>query len=303
MDLSHRNIETISGLVAGFATTIATHPLDVIKIRLQLADRTSNKPFELISNVLREINASAISAQRKNTSSSWPKAAFLIQQCYRGVVPNLVGNVAAWAIYFTAYDELKRRLATNGSTNYFAASALAGASTSVATNPIWVLKTRILSTPRGAKHAYSSVFDGIRKIIATEGIATFWSGTLPSLFLVFQGSLQFTLYDHTKNYMSLKSRDGELSSMQYLIASTMARTVSMVIMYPPQVVKARLQSFDDGRHLRTVASVIRHLVSHKGGIAGLYQGLAANLVRVLPSTAVMFLSYESTKAYLSRSCK
>lgn len=293
---SRRRVEIISGLAAGFATTLATHPLDLIKIRLQLANRLTSRPFELISKVYGELRALANQAY-KESNKRYPKGAYVLQQYYRGVFPNLVGNVSAWAIYFGLYSEFKEAFATETSSNYFAASAMAGLSTTLLTNPIWVLKTRILSTSK-TKTSYSSMWDGVRKIYTNEGILTFWKGTIPSLFSVFQGSLQFTFYDHAKVYVA-RRQGKELSSYQYTGLSLIARTLSMVIVYPTQVVKSRLQSYNFGHEKRTVSSVLRQIKASGGGIRGFYQGLSANLLRVLPSTAVMFLSYETTKKYMS----
>ncbi|KAM3122903.1 hypothetical protein ACQ2H7_003871 [Candidozyma auris] len=293
---SSRQVEVVAGLVAGFATTLTTHPLDLIKIRLQLAEGSSSKPFELVSRVYHDIQKSAKAGYEAH-GRRYPKVLYSLQQYYRGVGPNLIGNVSAWATYFGLYAEFKKMVATENSQNYFAASSLAGVSTSLITNPIWVLKTRILSTPK-SKTSYSSTWDGIRKIYKNEGILTFWKGTIPSLFSVFQGSLQFTFYDHAKEYCH-KRQGKELSSYQYAALSVMARTLSMIVVYPTQVIKSRLQSYNFEHESRTMLSVGRHVLKN-GGLRGFYRGLSANLIRVLPSTAVMFLSYETTKKYMHR---
>lgn len=289
MELTPRNIETISGLFAGFTTTVATHPLDLIKVRLQLAEKRSNRPFELLKSVISDISAAA----RRNPGL-YP--ANVLRQMYRGVLPNLIGNVSAWSIYFTLYDEYKRRLTAENGTNYFAALTLAGLSTGVLTNPIWVIKTRILSTSSEAAHSYRGLLDGFRKILTSEGISTFWRGSIPGLVSVFQGSLQFTLYDHLKNYLSLTQ--DEISLVQYVAASLVSRVSAMVVLYPPQTIKSRLQNFSGDRP--TIRTVLRQLRSQPAGLWALYQGLGANIVRVLPSTAVMFLLYESCKKFLAQ---
>lgn len=298
---SRRQIEVVSGLTAGFSTTIVTHPLDLIKVRLQLSHGPSSKPFDLLSKVIHEIGDSATKA-RDNAVVKKPKPYYLLQQCYRGVGPNLLGNVSAWGIYFSLYSEFKNVMPSNeGTATYFTASTLAGMTTSIVTNPIWVLKTRILSTPNNEK-AYRSVADGIRQICNKEGVRTFWKGTVPSLFLVFQASLQFTFYDHAKLYLTQNtdaSSTSELTTMQYIYASVFSKTLSMSILYPSQVVRSRLQSYNFEQEQRTIAKVVKQIWQHEGGWRGFYRGLSANIVRVLPSTCIMFLSYESTKRYLS----
>ena len=71
--------DLIAGLSAGFCTTIVTHPLDVIKIRLQLSEHSS-----LVSTI-RSLHGSY----------------------YRGIMPNLIGNISAWGLYFSLYGEFK----------------------------------------------------------------------------------------------------------------------------------------------------------------------------------------------------
>ena len=65
---SSREIEVISGLLAGFSTTIVTHPLDVIKIRLQLSRDTpkTTHPLESIISVIKKINQDAKVAYKLN---------------------------------------------------------------------------------------------------------------------------------------------------------------------------------------------------------------------------------------------
>lgn len=296
---SRRQIEIVSGLSAGFATTIITHPLDLIKVRLQLSTSPSSRPFDSLRNVISGIVQDARAA-RSAAILKRPQIYYLFQQCYRGVGPNLVGNVSAWGLYFALYSEFKQFMPTaDGTTKYFTASTLAGISTSVLTNPIWVVKTRMLSTSNRATNSYKSALDGIRLIYHKEGIATFWRGTLPSLFSVFQASLQFTFYDHAKNYLMEKLNSTSLSTLQYIYASVASKTLSMAIWYPTQVVRSRLQSYNFDGERRSLVLVIAQIYKNERGWRGFYRGLGANIVRVLPSTIITFVSYETTKSYLS----
>ncbi|RCK65637.1 Mitochondrial FAD carrier protein FLX1 [Candida viswanathii] len=186
-------VELISGLSAGFCTTLVTHPLDIIKVRLQLSD-------------------SSLSSIVKNLHGSY----------YRGIMPNLIGNISAWGLYFALYSEFKSIMpAHSTAANYFSSSVLAGLSTSVLTNPIWVLKTRIL----GTTYAYTSMLDAIKQMLRKEGVTSFWKGTIPSMFQVFQASLQITIYDHFTRYDDLST----------LYALATSKIISMVVMYPAQV--------------------------------------------------------------------
>lgn len=292
-----REVEVVSGLLAGFANTIVTQPLDLLKVRLQLSEKLAARPFDLLRSVTAQIDQDARAAKAAHPSTK-PLAAYKLQQYYRGLGTNLVGNVTAWSLYFTLYAEFKRALtASDGLVSYFGASSLAGATAAVLTNPIWLLKTRILSTSKLQSHSYKSVADGVAQIVKNEGILTFWKGTLPSLFHVFQASVQFTLYDHAKDYLVRQLGSPDLSAGQYIFASVVSKTISMSLVYPTQTIRSRIQSYNLAKEQRTITNVTKKIWA-KEGPRGFYRGLSTNIIRVLPSTCITFLTYESTKKYL-----
>lgn len=308
---SRRQVEMISGLAAGFTTTIVMHPLDLIKIRLQLSPDMSTRPFKLFYNIVSKINDSAVDdfnvyKQRhhakgiKHSVLSRYKFPHTIFQYYRGISPNIAGNIVAWSFYFTLYAEFKNLIDfSNDTANYFTSSSAAGVTTGLLTNPIWVLKTRILGTNRNEAGAYSSAFHGIRLMLRKEGILSFWKGTIPGLFLVLQASLQFTFYDHFKQYqLSKKTNKGDgLSTVEYIVSSAASKTLSTIIMYPSQVVKSRLQnSMVKHMSLRSVCKEIWH---KEGRWWGFYKGVGTNMLRVVPATCITFVSYETVKDALS----
>lgn len=296
MPLSERQKEAVSGLAAGFASTVITQPLDLVKVRMQLSKQHSSRPFALVMRVLSQISTNARNEWSSHGKSK-PLARYVVAQYYRGIGPNLMGNVSAWGLYFTLYAETKRYFTVgDGSVYYFAASATAGAMASVLTNPIWVLKTRILSTLRSEANSYRSVWDGILQIVHKEGIRTFWSGTIPSLFHVLQAGIQFTLYDHAKNYFA---REGELqlTFLHYLVASVMSKSVSTALLYPSQVIRSQIQSYNFTHERRSVWMVTRRIYLQER-LGGFYKGISANIVRVLPATCITFLTYETTKQWL-----
>ena len=250
--------DLIAGLSAGFCTTIVTHPLDVIKIRLQLSEHSS-----LVSTI-RSLHGSY----------------------YRGIMPNLIGNISAWGLYFSLYGEFKKIIDIhNPSINYFSASVMAGLSTSIITNPIWVLKTRILGS-----NEYKSMLDGIKQMLNKEGILSFWKGTIPSLFQVFQASLQITIYDNIKQHFNIHD------DLTTLYASATSKIISTLIMYPTQVVRARLQN---SHKKSTISTVVRELLYSDRRLTSFYRGLSANIIRVVPATCITFVVYEKVKRALS----
>ncbi|OAQ97910.1 hypothetical protein LLEC1_08078, partial [Akanthomyces lecanii] len=159
-------VESIAGLSAGTIATLVVHPLDIVKTRMQIY-RSVSDPLSKPPTTVRLL--------RSLTSNPRPVASL-----YRGLTPNLVGNASSWASFFFFKSRFERLLARRHGTaandeirpsagDYFVASALAGAATSVLTNPVWVLKTRMLSSDHGAHGAYPSMTAGARTILRTEG--------------------------------------------------------------------------------------------------------------------------------------
>ncbi|GMG40078.1 unnamed protein product [Ambrosiozyma monospora] len=200
---------------------------------------------------------------------------------------------------------------TNLSTQHYLLSGfLAGWCTSIVTNPIWVIKTRMIATSRSTPGAYTSILNGIQQIYRNEGWLGYYKGLTPALISVSQGAIQVALYDTIKNHFFLKSRsgkkgdvEGEFSNWQSLQASAVSKVSAMVLLYPLQVVRARLQIDMSGGKvggsgsfgmIRTFVGIIK-----KESLKGLYKGVVAQLVRVVPSTCVTFIVYENVKSFLS----
>ncbi|GIK06518.1 hypothetical protein Aspvir_002168 [Aspergillus viridinutans] len=301
--LSSSFVETIAGFTAGIVSTLCLHPLDLLKTRLQV-DRSSPSQLGGSLRVIRDI------ARREGGITAF----------YRGLTPNIIGNSTSWGLYFLCYGKTKdlmRRLRGSRvpeltSTDYFVASGLAGLATSVLTNPIWVIKTRMLSTGSNTPGAYASFTTGVAQIYRAEGIPGFYRGLLPALFGVSHGALQFMAYEKLKLYrtrMSSASRTSgdnigsgatparQLGNFDFFLTSSLSKIFAGCVTYPYQVLRSRLQTYDAHLVYRGVGDAMAQIWAQEG-FAGFYKGLGPNLLRVLPSTWVTFLVYENTKSCL-----
>ncbi|KAI9841973.1 MAG: hypothetical protein M1838_003333, partial [Thelocarpon superellum] len=170
------------------------------------------------------------------------------------------------------------------SLEYLGASGIAGALTAILTNPIWVIKTRMLATGRASPGAYSSLGDGVRTILRTEGIAGFYRGLVPALFGVSHGAVQFMAYEQLKNWRAgdFHRRDAphapldhhyhhKLTNWDYLALSAAAKVLAGSVTYPYQVVRARLQTYDAHKTYTSTADAVRR-IWRREGIRGFYKG-------------------------------
>lgn len=158
------------------------------------------------------------------------------------------------------------------SLDYFLASGASGILTAVFTNPIWVIKTRMLSTAKTAPGAYQSVRHGTAHLWATEGLPGFYRGLIPSLFGVSHGAIQFMAYEQLKNHWSI-TRGGKdhLSNTDFLSLSAVSKMFAGSITYPYQVVRARLQTYDANQKYHGATDVVKQVWA-KEGIRGFYKG-------------------------------
>ncbi|EGC48294.1 mitochondrial FAD carrier protein FLX1 [Histoplasma capsulatum var. duboisii H88] len=296
--LSPSVVETIAGFAAGISSTLVVHPLDMIKTRLQV-DRFSTSRIGSSLCIARSI------VQNEGG---------IVTGFYRGLTPNIVGNSVSWGLYFLWYSNIKdtlhvlhgsRKEEGLGSLDYFAASGAAGVLTAFLTNPIWVIKTRMLSTGSQVPGAYPSLVAGARSIYRSEGVMGFYRGMIPALFGVSHGALQFMSYEKLKQCRAAPSsvvgmsgngnanggtttKDLKLGNMDYLVLSGTSKVFAGCVTYPYQVLKARLQTYDAAGTYRGVIDAIGQ-IWRRERVMGFYKGLGPNLLRVLPSTWVTFL--------------
>ncbi|PHH60201.1 hypothetical protein CDD82_2331 [Ophiocordyceps australis] len=226
---------------------------------------------------------------------------------YRGLTPNLVGNASSWSFFFLFKSRLEHAAAGMGGrsqpapTDYFVASGLAGMATTALTNPVWVLKTRMLSSDGSTAGAYPSMLAGARSILATEGWRGFYRGLAVSMLGVSHGAVQFAVYEPAKRAVLARSSrsDGRLSTEATVGLSTFAKLVAGAVTYPYQVLRTRLQNYHaDERFGKGIGGVVSKTWAEEG-ILGFYRGLVPGVVRVMPATWVTFLVYENVKYYLS----
>lgn len=302
VNISPSLVESVAGFSAGVVSTLAVHPFDVVKTRLQLEQHASTPGPGRSLSIIRTIADEARGEGAKG----------VVRSFYRGLMPNMIGNSVSWALYFMWYGNIKDliRAARESenipleqrglrSSDYFMASGVSGILTAVFTNPIWVIKTRMLSTARNTPGAYRSISHGTADLYRTEGLRGFYRGLLPSLFGVSHGAIQFMAYEQLKNHFARSRPANQLSNLDFLYLSAASKIFAGSITYPYQVVRARLQTYDAQTRYKGAWDVVKKVVRQEG-IGGLYKGLGPNVVRVLPSTCVTFLVYENVKFFLPR---
>lgn len=182
--LSEQARSSLAGAAAGCASSLCTCPLDVVKTKLQ---HQRGSYYAGTADTLRKV----LKAEG-------------VRGLYRGLGATLLGYLPTWSIYFSVYSGAKARLLSadggehhaSATRAHLAAAVLAGACSALATNPLWVVRARLMvqSSP-GAGFAYRGLVDAFRTIYRAEGAHAFYAGLAPSLFGVLHVAVQFPLYE------------------------------------------------------------------------------------------------------------
>lgn len=160
--------EIIAGGSAGASQVIFTNPLEIVKIRLQIAGEIARKTGAVpkkASTIVRELGFTGL---------------------YKGASACFARDIPFSAIYFPLYNYLKtiqreEDVKTNTPLQLMIAGSLAGSVAASSTTPFDVIKTRLQVETTAGQKAYSGIFDAARSILKDEGPAAFMKGCIPRI--------------------------------------------------------------------------------------------------------------------------
>ncbi|XP_047318227.1 mitochondrial substrate carrier family protein ucpB isoform X2 [Impatiens glandulifera] len=211
-----------SGISVAAATSI-THPLDVLKVRLQMQLVGKRGPLIGMGRLLTQ-----------TVKNEGPTSLYL------GLMPALIRSVLYGGLRLGLYEPSKYicELAFD-STNILlkiACGAFSGAFATALTNPVEVLKVRLQMNPDSKGGAIREV----RKIVSEERITALWKGVGPAMARA--GALtasQLATYDESKRAL-IRWTSLEEGFPLHLVSSTVAGTVSTLVTAPMDMIKTRL---------------------------------------------------------------
>mmetsp|Transcript_12699 Transcript_12699/g.27519 ORF Transcript_12699/g.27519 Transcript_12699/m.27519 type:complete len:330 (+) Transcript_12699:393-1382(+) len=294
----------LAGGIAGGISRTAVAPLERLKILMQV--QGNQKVYKgTWQGLIHMARTEGLKGMMKGNGAN----------CVR-IIPNS-------AVKFLCYEHISREIsdyqrATTGSGQLtpvlrLAAGAGAGIVAMSATYPLDMVRGR-LTVQEGKTGQYKGIVHATRVIIAEEGPRALYKGWLPSVIGVIPYvGLNFAVYETLKASMlqhyGLRD-ERELSVMARLGCGAVAGTFGQTVAYPFDVARRRLQvsGWTGARSLHAAAHgdavVYRGMMDcfvktvQEEGFLALFKGLAPNYVKVVPSIAIAFVTYEQVKELL-----
>ncbi|KAI5855098.1 mitochondrial carrier [Durotheca rogersii] len=303
----------IAGGGAGMMEALACHPLDTIKVRMQLS-RRARQPGAPKRGFIR----TGAEIVKRETPLG----------LYKGLGAVLTGIVPKMAIRFTSFEAYKQVLAdkqtgaVSGSSTFVAGLA-AGVTEAVAVvTPMEVVKIRLQAQHHSMADPldipkYRNAAHALYTVVREEGFGALYRGV--SLTALRQGSNQavnFTAYTYfreallrwqTNKLEATGNGNGKaavtLPSWQTTLIGLVSGAMGPLSNAPIDTIKTRLQKTpaEEGVSAFKRISIIAGDMFRQEGFHAFYKGITPRIMRVAPGQAVTFTVYEFLKDKLEKS--
>lgn len=245
------------------ASATLTAPLDVLKTRLQSDFYQQNLVASRAARGLPPIETMSLARSSLLHVRETFQILFAVPRVegwralFKGLGPNLIGVVPARAINFYAYGNGKKFISNQFNNGqevawvHVGAAAAAGVITGTATNPIWLVKTRLqldkAQHKSGAGRQYKNALDCTIQTVRQEGIKGLYRGLTASYLGVAESTLQWVLYEQGKLYLSRREErialanrapthwDAAVSWTGQIVVAGGAKFFAALLTYPHEV--------------------------------------------------------------------
>ncbi|XP_020105985.1 mitochondrial adenine nucleotide transporter ADNT1-like [Ananas comosus] len=303
----------VTGGVAGGVSRTAVAPLERLKILLQVQN-PHNIKYNGTIHGLKYI---------------WKTEGF--RGLFKGNGTNCARIVPNSAVKFFSYEQassgilwLYRRQSGDEDAQLtpvlrLGAGACAGIIAMSATYPMDMVRGRITVQTEKSPYQYRGMFHALGTVYREEGFRALYKGWLPSVIGVIPYvGLNFAVYESLKDWLvkskpfGLVGEDSDLSVVTRLACGAAAGTVGQTVAYPLDVIRRRMQmvGWKDAASIVTAEGRSKEPLEYTGmvdafrktvryeGFGALYKGLVPNSVKVVPSIAIAFVTYEVVKDIL-----
>ncbi|EAS35909.3 mitochondrial dicarboxylate carrier protein [Coccidioides immitis RS] len=277
----------VNGGLAGMTATTCIQPIDMVKVRLQLAGegaRTGPRPSAL--GITRDIIASG-------------RVLDLYTGLSAGLLRQAVYTTARLGFFDTFIAMLNSRAAASGTKVTFgeraAAGLTAGGIAAMVGNPADLALIRMQSDglkPKEARANYRSVIDALARISKSEGITALWAGAFPTVVRAMALNFgQLTFFSESKS--QLQAHTNLSPQNRTFAASAIAGFFASFLSLPFDFIKTRLQKQQKDPKTgqlpyKGVFDCARKVVRDEGWLR-FYRGFGTYYVRIAPHAMVTLI--------------
>jgi solute carrier family 25 protein 39/40 len=318
-----------SALVGSLVTAVLLTPLDVARVRMQVAHAgISLESCKMYNGLMEVFSTDCIKAHRScpchtasllsSTRTVSTALRVLLQyegltSLWRGLAPSLALAVPTTVLYFSAYDELRVHLCSLFSASIatcVSAATARGIATALCT-PLEIIRTqsqaRTIVDPAQPSAWYRQFAVQYRK----AGLGSLWRGLGVTLWRDLPFSMIYwSGYEFGKTSLT-PSASTSTPLWASFVAGACSGMIAATLTHPFDVAKTRIQTV----HLRTICCesghspvcqgkvfASLHMIYEQNGLRGLTAGLQPRIVKIAPSCAIMISCYEFGKSFLSKLC-
>lgn len=298
----------VEGGIAAVVAGCATHPLDLIKVRMQLeGEALSNSYSEgkfKKSNLRMAVQGGVVGVGLQIAQKEGPLALF------SGVSASALRHAVYSTTRLGLYELLKQQWADEDGklpmSKKILAALIAGGIGAAVGNPADVAMVRMQADgrlPFNERRNYASAADAIFQMVRQEGIGSLWRGSLPTIQrAMVVTAAQLASYDQIKESL-LATKVMEDGLATHFTASFLAGLVASIISNPIDVVKTRIQNMKvvpglPPPYLGTLDCAVKTIQSE--GPLALYKGFIPNATRQGPFTITLFITLEQVRLLLKQ---
>lgn len=275
----------LAGASAGVVSKTVTSPLNVISMKMMIAQRSAGTAATGIGTVMTSVMESA----------GW-------QGFFQGNLSNVCKSAPSKAIDFFAYDIFKK-LITGGKKEptdmqRLAAGAMAGATSTTMMYPLEVVSSRFVMN----KGAYKSIPDAMATIARTEGPKALYSGLGPSLVgIVPYAGISYGMFDILRRAYMKSAKVEKPSVGTNLAIGVLSGWTAMMVSFPLEVTRRRLQvqgMAGQPKRYKGMMDAFKKIAKEEG-LSTFYAGWQPATLKLAPAAAVSFATYQLVKDLIS----
>ena len=286
-----------AGYVAGVSGILIGHPLDSIKVLIQM--RGSN----LVGG-----GSSGVPQKRS------------LMSLYSGVQGPLLTVGVVQAINFAVYDSIRRQLHARrhpdnnddgdylhefALTDIMIASSIAGGVVATMTSPLMAIKTNQQINPRGFRQT-------MKELCAAPRGGAFFSGFGPHLFCDSFGRMCYlSSYELMKRCLVQSRRDDvcngdgmndtrDLSLQERMICAGTSGMICWAIIYPADVLRSRMYANALVECRPNLLEMAKSIYNEEKSFRPFYRGLGVTVIRAAPVAAAVLPVYDFAHAWLTK---